>query len=278
MAFKMKGIGSVSNIKPPASKSTPFYQQNEFTITKDETTGNNGNTVQNLTREKTIKGEQGQEVETIETDNQKFIDSFRPEYSRLIETGEFTGTIEEFIAKKSEKYQDTEDEIVIEDRTITNNQGEQGEIVKTEIIERPPGFFEVADATGFVWEGREKTKFNTEQGKVYFEFFDDMARSLTMHFADKEYWARNGRLKFNNVEFDNGGLLDGRVAPGQSQHLLFTLMDVYEENPEALQAFLQKNGFAVSADNIEEEVEVIEEIATPATSSDTNWQTRTKTN
>lgn len=269
MAFKMKGISSVSNIKPPASKSTPFYQQNDFSIIKDQTTGSDGNTVRDLTREKIIPGKKGQEVETIETDQEKYINSFKPQYERLLAEGGFEGTIEEFIDMKSEKYQDTEDETVIEDRQITNIEG--SEKIEEKTIERPETFFEGAN-TGFNWTG--KTNFDSEGGQAFYKYFDDMARDLTETYADREEFNRTGTIQFNNQEFQNGGLFDTRVGPGQSQHLVYKLMDVYRDNPGELEKFFRNNGFIKEGGMIEEIVEVKGTNKNNST-DDTGWITRT---
>ena len=271
MAFKMKGISSVSNIKPPASKSTPFYQQNDFSIIKDQTTGSNGNTVRALTREKIIPGKKGQEVEIIETDQKKYIDSFKPEYERLLAEGEFGGTIEEFIDMKSEKYQDKEDETVIEDRQITNIEG--SEKIEEKTIERPETFFEGAN-TGFNWTGKISDLSSQEGGEAFYKYFDDMARDLTLSFADKEEFNRSGTIQFNNQAFQNGGLFDTRVGPGQSQHLVYKLMDIYRDNPGELEKFFRENGFIKEGGMIEEIVEVKGTNENNST-DDTGWITRT---
>ena len=238
MAFKMRGIGTLTNsplASDPTTKNTSF------------TTNLAGDEIP-TEREITKITEGNRTVEKKAVNNDDFLKSFSSEYANAKNEG-FEGTLPQYIKQKeiNAGYGDKVEKI-IQKRELTNlnNPSET-----TETIERPETFFEGAN-TGYNWTG--KTNFESEGGKEFFKYFDNMARDLTETYADREEFNRSGTIQFNNQEFQNGGLFDTRVGPGQSQHLVYKLMDLHRDNPEDLEMFFRKQGFIRDGKSVKENV------------------------
>ncbi len=125
--------------KSPLRNNHTDPNSEDFTITSDVTTGDGGNTVRVMEREKINVVDPTRDVENVETDNQKYLDSFNNEFKKAQENG-FTGTLPEYIKQKEEDLGFKEkEEKVIEQRTITDTETATEEF---EEIERPKTFFE----------------------------------------------------------------------------------------------------------------------------------------
>ena len=238
MAFKMRGIGALTNsplASDPTTKNTAF------------TTNLAGDKIP-TEREITKITEGNRTVEKKAVNNDDFLKSFSSEYANAKKEG-FEGTLPQYIKQKTINagYGDKVEKI-IQKRELTNlsNPSET-----TETIERPATFFEGAN-TGFNWTG--KADFNSEGGEEFFKYFDNMARTLTETYADREEFNRSGNIRFNDQAFRNGGLFDTRVGPGQSQHLVYKLMDLHRDNPKELEMFFRKKGFVKDGESVKENI------------------------
>ena len=277
IAIKPKSNGlSGFNLKSKLSAETglsPLHQNIDpnsgFEITVDETVGNETDYIREMERERLIEGAEGQKVEKIETDDQKFIDSFRPEYSRLIETGEFTGTIEEFIAKKSEKYQDTPDELITEVRTLTGEGGSPG-TSETVTETKPLTFFHMVPDVDF----ESNNWSTTENGQQAMEFFSGMTNNIMSGIPE----GGQGQTKDNmmrkilmNSFVDQEGI---NITDGQG--LFSSIIIAYKKDPEKVENIIRKYFPYLVAKGGNEEIEsqVVTE-GTDAVNTDTGWNAKT---
>ena len=145
MGYKQKNNPFSRKTSSPLFSKSPLRNNHtdpdseDFTITSDVTTGEGGNTVRVMEREKINVVDPTRDVENVETDNQKYLDSFNKEFSKAQENG-FDGTLIDYIKQKEEDLGfKGKEEKVIEQRTITDTETDTEEF---EEVERPKTFFE----------------------------------------------------------------------------------------------------------------------------------------
>lgn len=145
MGYKQKNNPFSRKTSSPLFSKSPLRNNHtdpdseDFTITSDVTTGDGGNTVRVMEREKINVVDPTRDVENVETDNQKYLDSFNKEFSKAQENG-FDGTLIDYIKQKEEDLGfKGKEEKVIEQRTITDTETDTEEF---EEVERPKTFFE----------------------------------------------------------------------------------------------------------------------------------------
>jgi hypothetical protein len=137
MSFKQRSIFSNKGLSRRSSSplNNTSSKSGDFSITSDQTTGSDGNTVRTQQREKTITNKADRNVETTASSEQAFLDSFAPEFAKAESEG-FTGTLSEYIKQKEQKlgFTDSEEKIK-QQRVITdlNKPVENVEIIKKEV-------------------------------------------------------------------------------------------------------------------------------------------------
>jgi len=125
--------------KSPLKNNHTDPNSEDFTVTSDVTTGEDGNTVRIMEREKINVVDPTRTVENVETDNEKYLNSFNKEFSKAQQNG-FEGTLIDYIKQKEKDLGfKGKEEKVIEQRTITDTETPTEEF---EEIERPKTFFE----------------------------------------------------------------------------------------------------------------------------------------
>ena len=125
--------------KSPLRNNHTDPDSEDFTITSDVTTGEDGNTTRVMERESVKVVEPSRSVEDRATSDEAYFKSFAKEFARAQEEG-FTGTLPEYIRQKEQKlgYTGSEEKIV-EQRTITDTTTPTEQF---EEFERPKTFFE----------------------------------------------------------------------------------------------------------------------------------------
>ena len=125
--------------KSPLRNNHTDPDSEDFTITSDVTTGEDGNTTRVMERESVKFVDPSRSVENRAESDEAYLKSFAKEFARAQEEG-FTGTLPEYIRQKEEKlgYRGSEEKIV-EQRTITDTTTPTEQF---EEFERPKTFFE----------------------------------------------------------------------------------------------------------------------------------------
>lgn len=203
-----------------------------FTMGKVSSEEVDGETISKITGTRNIAGSteiiKGRDVEKIETDQEKYISGFKPEYERLVAEGGFGGTIEEFIDMKSEKYKDQE--IVTPDSTeeVAFEKIDTSGDLNTEIIDTPPSFWG-DNPSGGNWT-KKKGWNTTDQGRELLKFTGSIYEDI-LGVYQEEYGDQMGRRILDN-EF--------RVdRSGKNPYTSF--VEMYINNPEKLEEYIRKN-------------------------------------
>ena len=125
--------------KSPLRNNHSDPDSEDFTITSDVTTGEDGNTTRVMERESVKVVDPSRSVENRAESDEAYLKSFAKEFARAQEEG-FTGTLPEYIKQKEQKLGYTgSEEKVVEQRTITDTTTPTEQF---EEFERPKTFFE----------------------------------------------------------------------------------------------------------------------------------------
>ena len=125
--------------KSPLRNNHSDPDSEDFTITSDVTTGEDGNTTRIMERESVKVVDPSRSVENRAESDEAYLKSFAKEFARAQEEG-FTGTLPEYIKQKEQKLGYTgSEEKVVEQRTITDTTTPTEQF---EEFERPKTFFE----------------------------------------------------------------------------------------------------------------------------------------
>ena len=125
--------------KSPLRNNHSDPDSEDFTITSDVTTGEDGNTTRVMERESVKVVDPTRDVENRAESDEAYLKSFAKEFAKAQEEG-FTGTLPEYIKQKEQKLGYTgSEEKVVEQRTITETNTPTEEFEETE---RPKTFFE----------------------------------------------------------------------------------------------------------------------------------------
>tara|TARA_Y100000361_G_scaffold147892_1_gene160023 strand:+ start:1560 stop:2549 length:990 start_codon:yes stop_codon:yes gene_type:complete len=125
--------------KSPLRNNHTDPDSEDFTITSDVTTGEDGNTTRVMERESVKFVDPSRSVENRATSDEAYFKSFAKEFARAQKEG-FTGTLPEYIRQKEQKLGYTgSEEKVVEQRTITDTTTPTEQF---EEFERPKTFFE----------------------------------------------------------------------------------------------------------------------------------------
>ena len=125
--------------KSPLRNNHTDPDSEDFTITSDVTTGEDGNTTRVMERESVKVVDPSRSVENRAESDEAYLKSFAKEFARAQEEG-FTGTLPEYIKQKEQKLGYTgSEEKVVEQRTITDTTTPTEQF---EEFERPKTFFE----------------------------------------------------------------------------------------------------------------------------------------
>ena len=125
--------------KSPLRNNHSDPDSEDFTITSDVTTGEDGNTTRVMERESVKFVDPSRSVENRAESDEAYLKSFAKEFARAQEEG-FTGTLPEYIKQKEQKLGYTgSEEKVVEQRTITDTTTPTEQF---EEFERPKTFFE----------------------------------------------------------------------------------------------------------------------------------------
>ena len=136
--FRRK-ISSPLFSKSPLRNNHTDPDSEDFTITSDVTTGEDGNTTRVMERESVKVVDPTRDVENRAESDEAYLKSFAKEFAKAQEEG-FTGTLPEYIKQKEQKLGYTgSEEKVVEQRTITDTTTPTEQF---EEFERPKTFFE----------------------------------------------------------------------------------------------------------------------------------------
>ena len=125
--------------KSPLRNNHTDPDSEDFTITSDVTTGEDGNTTRVMERESVKVVDPSRSVENRAESDEAYLKSFAKEFAKAQEEG-FTGTLPEYIKQKEQKLGYTgSEEKVVEQRTITDTTTPTEQF---EEFERPKTFFE----------------------------------------------------------------------------------------------------------------------------------------
>ena len=125
--------------KSPLRNNHTDPDSEDFTITSDVTTGEDGNTTRVMERESVKVVDPTRDVENRAESDEAYLKSFAKEFAKAQEEG-FTGTLPEYIKQKEQKLGYTgSEEKVVEQRTITETTTPTEQF---EEFERPKTFFE----------------------------------------------------------------------------------------------------------------------------------------
>ena len=125
--------------KSPLRNNHSDPDSEDFTITSDVTTGEDGNTTRVMERESVKVVDPTRDVENRAESDEAYLKSFAKEFAKAQEEG-FTGTLPEYIKQKEQKLGYTgSEEKVVEQRTITDTTTPTEQF---EEFERPKTFFE----------------------------------------------------------------------------------------------------------------------------------------
>jgi len=261
MAFKLRSnftkFGLSNKFTSPLKKDpTDPTKEKDFTVTSDVTTGEDGNTVQVMERERVDIIDPTRNVENIETDNEKFLAGFSNEYKKAQESG-FKGTLPEYIKKKEQGLGFTgSEEKIKQERVITdlNKPVENVEIIKKEVA-KPffdyPGRGEV--------DFKEKNWQRTPAGKQAVQYFGQMGKQLKNTLLQMSPYSKRKALNELNMYGD--------------ENMTKVMVDMHNNDPKKLEEIIRK----YQPGNIGEgSMETIEErLVTQSQNSskqDTGWQ------
>jgi hypothetical protein len=314
MAFKLRSnftkFGLSNKFTSPLKKDpTDPAKEKDFTVTSDVTTGEDGNTVQVMERERVDIIDPTRNVENIETDNEKFLAGFSNEYKKAQESG-FKGTLPEYIKKKEQGLGFTgSEEKVTEQRTITEST-EQGEEV--EITERPKTFYEDFNnafniksergedgrISNFGWNNQQltgkkgnsynKVNFNdketstwlrSEEGKALksggYNMLTDMEDKVAGFLIEANPWIESSKTMLRTeVNKRMNSMLGLGNSSSDARDFgidspIEAWMNIYANNPEKLKDILKGLGLTGEGGMTEEKT------ITPtskSSSTDTGWQ------
>jgi len=258
MSFKQRSIFSNKGLSRRSSSplNNTSSKSGNFSITSDQTTGSDGNTVRTQQREKTITNKADRNVETTASSEQAFLDSFAPEFAKAESEG-FTGTLSEYIKQKEQKlgFTDSEEKIK-QERVITdlNKPVENVEIIKKEVA-KPffdyPGRGEV--------DFKEKNWQRTPAGKQAVQYFGQMGKQLKNTLLQMSPYSKRKALNELNMYGD--------------ENMTKVMVDMHNNDPKKLEEIIRK----YQPGNIGEgSMETIEErLVTQSQNSskqDTGWQ------